>query len=327
MMRTLVLFATCMTTLCLHGSQYYGHQHFPWFYEQLETDIEDLGKASKTITILAQVDYPNLAAEGEKEALEWTRKFLERYPPKVGETDKGARGWALYYLAVKGDGRDIETVSKYAEDALAQLLKMRVAGMNVFDFDCVFHYSIGEPAFLPSVKNMGLQAVYVREILNRYWEEVGMDSSKIPQELLTMVVSFDEDGNPVCNVDLAKYGLSVPVITPKPHKDRFHWWAEREGDSWKKMTVAFPDLAEPVEITPYMNRKAPDWKGLYVHAKKKTVLTSKEETVFPSSPLNGETPTERSGKSPNNKPFLWLFVIVSLAVIGGVAMWRKVKQK
>jgi len=325
MKRTLIVFATCMTTLYLYGlslQSYDGRGGLSGYYQQLEANMENPKEASGIVNLMVQIECCNLAAEGEKDALEWARKYLERYPPA-----KGGGYWVLYYLTTKGDERDIETVSRYSDDAHVQLLKMRVAGMNVFDIDCGSPYHLGYPEFLPSVNNMGPQAVYVREILNRYWEEVGMDSSKIPQELLTMVVSFDKDGNPVCNVDLAKYGLSVPVITPKPDKYRFESRGWTENESWAKMTVTFPDLAEPVEITPYMNRKAPDWKGLYVHAKKKTVLTSKEETVSPSSPLNGETPTERSGKSPNNKTFLWLFVIVSLAVIGGVAMWRKVKQK
>ncbi|MCL1921522.1 MAG: hypothetical protein FWG50_10700 [Kiritimatiellaeota bacterium] len=35
-----------------------------------------------------------------------------------------------------------------------------------------------------------------------------------------MVVWFDEDGNPVCNVDLAKYGLAMPEIDlPQKVKD------------------------------------------------------------------------------------------------------------
>ncbi|MCL1921145.1 MAG: hypothetical protein FWG50_08740, partial [Kiritimatiellaeota bacterium] len=31
-------------------------------------------------------------------------------------------------------------------------------------------------------------------------------------ELLTLVVWFDDGGNPVCNVDLAKYGLTMPDL-------------------------------------------------------------------------------------------------------------------
>jgi hypothetical protein len=38
------------------------------------------------------------------------------------------------------------------------------------------------------------------------------DRTKIPTELLTLVVWFDDGGNPVCNVDLAKYGLTMPEL-------------------------------------------------------------------------------------------------------------------
>ncbi|MCL1922141.1 MAG: hypothetical protein FWG50_13900 [Kiritimatiellaeota bacterium] len=44
--------------------------------------------------------------------------------------------------------------------------------------------------------------------------------SQTPPELLTMVVWFDAGGNPVCNVDLAKYGLAMPEIDlPQKVKD------------------------------------------------------------------------------------------------------------
>ena len=51
---------------------------------------------------------------------------------------------------------------------------------------------------------------------SRITEDVRRYLANLPPELLTMVVSFDGDGNPVCNVDLAEYGLSMPVIEPKP---------------------------------------------------------------------------------------------------------------
>ena len=71
----------------------------------------------------------------------------------------------------------------------------------------------------PSVANTGVPGRYVNEIFQRFWRDFeGKDASQIPVELLTMAVSFDADGNPVCSVDLAKYGLSMPVIEPKPDK-------------------------------------------------------------------------------------------------------------
>jgi len=113
--------------------------------------------------------------------------------------------------------------------------------------------------FTPSVANTGKQAVYAREILQHYWKREGeipdnfrsergefyleranQALSKIPSELLTIVVSFDKDGKPVSNVDLAKYGLSMPVITPKPDEEREHG-----TPLWYNNTVTFPHLNEP----------------------------------------------------------------------------------
>jgi len=338
-MKKLLIMVIGMTTLYLQGS-YFGYGNLPEFYRKLETGMENLREASVSVSIIAQVDCRNLASEGEKESLEWVRKYLERYPPEaveaatrddrtgLGSIESG-RASALEYLAVKGDGRYIGIVSQYASDALASLLKMRVAGINVFDYDAV--PGLGKPKFFPSVMNTGPQAVYVREILYRCWEEAGRDSSKIPQELLTMTVSFGEDNNPICSVDLAKYGLSMPIITPRPHRNRFNYW--NEGTPWDKpakMTVEFPDLTEPVETTPYMDRKSPDWKGLYVHVKKNTPPPNDEQppaNVTTASltdnapPLRdtstAETPYATEQSPPPSRP--WLYVgILALLCAGGV---------
>ena len=88
-----------------------------------------------------------------------------------------------------------------------------------------------------------------------------------------MVVSFDADGIPVCSVDLAKYGLSMPVFTPKLDWGMFTIYRERLYSSEHKpikLSVKFPDLAEAVEITTAMEREAPDWKGLYKNVRKVT---------------------------------------------------------
>ena len=72
-------------------------------------------------------------------------------------------------------------------------------------------WSTNSPPFIPSVANTGPQAAHVHDLLKQALEKYG-SVSNIPPELITMVVSFDEDGNPVCNVDLAKYGLTMPDI-------------------------------------------------------------------------------------------------------------------
>jgi len=65
-------------------------------------------------------------------------------------------------------------------------------------------------------------------------------------ELSTIVVSFDADGNPVCNVDLAKYGLSMPIIVPNPGQ-RF----------WDDYSVVFPHETKDVDMPPPTDTTAP----------------------------------------------------------------------
>ena len=86
-----------------------------------------------------------------------------------------------------------------------------------------------------------------------------------------MAIAFGKDGNPVTATDLSKYGLSMPVIEPNPRREYFTEW-DQNGKFMpsRKFTVTFPDLAEPVTITPYMDRKSTDWKGLYRDIHKKS---------------------------------------------------------
>ena len=117
-----------------------------------------------------------------------------------------------------------------------RILQQRVAGTNIVrgTFDAKLYpyfnqfltgdgysYSTNGLRFIPSVANTGPQAAYVYEAL-----EQAMSLSKSPRhdsvyaiitniapELLTMRVWFDADGNAVCDVDLAKYGISVPGLS------------------------------------------------------------------------------------------------------------------
>jgi len=309
------------------------------FYGRLEAGGGSGEISEYDVGMLAGFDCPNLASEGEKEALEWARRYAERYPPK--ETDfapydpgtptnprgppDGGRRLIFTYLATKGDERDIEVINQLPNTGLGRLLEMRVAGKNVVGDNPSYIQ------FTPSVANTGPQAVYVREILYRYWEMAGRDSSKIPQELLTMVVSFDKDGNPVCSVDLAKYGLSMPVITPKPDKRMFSLTLIEFPWEDPVLTVDFPDLAEPVEITAaYMDRNAPDWKGLYIHVPKKSptpdIAIKARQPVREKTPPPPKQPEEEPQASPKGKPILWLAAF-ALAFVSAVTVWRRIKRE
>ncbi|MCL1921766.1 MAG: hypothetical protein FWG50_11970 [Kiritimatiellaeota bacterium] len=295
-MKTLVICAAINTAAMTFGVQIFiGYdaslREFRRYYKELETDIGDINKATEYVMTFARTDAMNLASEGLKEALEWTRKYVALYPPKETETYDREVEHFLYeelirqqgfdvkrrqifaYLAFKGDARDLEVVKRFDSGTLGALLERRVAGENVFGYDADKLKPLGflglPKTFFPSVANTGPQAVYVREILYRCWEENGRDASKIPQELLTMVVSFDAEGVPVCSVDLAKHGLSMPVIEPKPNWNMFSVYKEvLRYEAPPKITVKFSDLAEAAEVRLDMKREAPDWKGLYKDMKK-----------------------------------------------------------
>ena len=99
-MRTLALLsATCMTALCLHGISYVGYGSFSKYYKRLETGLENFQEASESVRTFAQVDAFNLASAGEREALEWTRKYLELYPPEAVEA------------AIRDDNTGLRTLS------------------------------------------------------------------------------------------------------------------------------------------------------------------------------------------------------------------------
>jgi len=220
---------------------------FPVYYQILEEKFDDPNYVTQIMRIFLWADGRNIASYGQQEALDWARKLMRDKKPGQG-FEKGA---AVDYLLVKGDERDIDLMSNRM---WRERLAMRVAGTNLINFwQKPWSTGVNWEGCLPSVTNTGPQGVYVQEILRKVWENLEIeiergtedwdpparfrDSSKIPDELLTMVVWFDKDGNPVCNVDLAKYGLTMPVIEPKPTgSDSMYYWDKR--------TVTFPPPSE-----------------------------------------------------------------------------------
>ena len=181
--------------------------------------------------------------QGNPKALDWARSVL-----REKEKDKEyyyAKQSADWYLRLKGDARDLNLVLPYGRG----MLEKRVQGINLVNHITppVDPSTLGWYSFCPSVTNTGPQGVYVEAILRHYWERLdekakstihpenleavkGManphsQTGKLmpecvelvfPPQLLRIVVSFDMDGNPVSSVDLMKYGLFMPVITPQP---------------------------------------------------------------------------------------------------------------
>jgi len=199
---------------------------YPVYYKILEENSDDPKYVRWMMMKFYDTDGSNLASYGRQEALDWARWVLREN--KVGFD----RVTAIKYLIQKGDERDIELIPSNLPSK-RKPLEMRVAGTNVINF---FQHpasnSVDWDGCLPSVTNTGPQALYVQAILRQVWNNLEIetdewepsrrfrDASKIPSELLTMVVWFDEDGNPVCNVDLSKYGLTMPEIDlPQNVKD------------------------------------------------------------------------------------------------------------
>jgi len=211
------------------------------YCELLAENMGNLAFVNHIIPEFLDGDGFNVASAGNAEALGLTRKVLEAYGGNLS-----FREWeACRYLALKGDESDLEIINKSVHKYYANTLSRRIAGTNlVCHFVSAAREMIPEDEFsvVPSVANTGPQGAYVEAILRQCWDGLEVkyhpgsrrfrfkDSLKIPTELLTMVVWFDEDGNPACNVDLGKYGLSMP--TPDmlaqskmpPPANRFWWY-------------------------------------------------------------------------------------------------------
>ena len=211
----------------------------PILCEILSENMDNSFLVSQVMYRFLVIDGKNMASHGDKKVLRLAREIaLQDTPP--AET--------FQYLALKGDGSDLAALAKRSNftskgiQGATDVLRVRASGTNI----------VGSPNgsnsiyldFIPSVANTGPQGVYAYHIIWKAYEMAGKDLTKIPEELLTMVVSFDADGNPVCNVDLAKHGLSMPVITPKPNpNDYYDVWSSHE--QWKDRThnVIFPHEA------------------------------------------------------------------------------------
>ena len=202
---------------------------FPVYYKMLEENFDDPKYVNWIMMRFLEADGYNWASNDKQEALDWARKVLR------SENERFDKINVTTYLTWKGDERDLDLI---VVPECRNLLATRVAGTNIIDYiplpgsKVLFEY--GKPQeyiCLPSVTNIGPQALYVAEILHQCWEKLEVetrvikgyshpisfkDTLKIPPELLTMVVWFDAGGNPVCNVDLAKYGQAMPEIDLPP---------------------------------------------------------------------------------------------------------------
>ena len=286
-----------------------GYEAFPTLCDMLSENMDDQRYRDIITEHFLWVDGYNYASYGDRRALELTRKALR----------KGASHWAFRYLMFKGNVDDV---------GLAQYVQMDAMTSNTLDRA---HFPLrsaveylqerrtesffGTSGFLPSVTNTGPQAMYALAILRRAATQSEADGgwrSDIPEELQTMVVTFDANGNPVCNVDLAKYGLSMPVITPKPDpNDPVGWnpWLCDELQLEIERSIVFPHDALNVE---FPSTNAMEATGLPTGAPPSDVQEAPDET--PSS--------EQHEEPPRSKNSLWLLVTVLAVLVVGGGTWK-----
>ncbi|OQC29708.1 MAG: hypothetical protein BWX70_01524 [Verrucomicrobia bacterium ADurb.Bin070] len=206
-----------------------GYQDFRAFKRFLEdADFPPYNNWSYQVLIsyVSKIDGVNMCSTGHADMMRLTREFLA---VKSENPDWQSAAYCLLYLSQKGNSDDLALLEKYAQlpskldyakqSALEshRVLQARVAGSNLLSFLQTRYYcwSTNEPPFLPSVANTGPQAAYVYDLLKQALAKYG-DATNIPSELVTMAVSFDADGTPVCSVDPAKYGLVMPDFPLPP---------------------------------------------------------------------------------------------------------------
>jgi len=252
------------------------------------------------------IDGYNLASSGDPRALELTREILR---------NGVAPYMAFRYLSLKGDEKDIELFENAHEfphghhdysaaDALWLLRERQTENV----FWCGLY---------PSVANTGPQAVYLIEILKKISmkkEYLSYDESEALTmfwELAAMMeVSFDEDGTPVSNVDLAKYGVSMPVITPKPHPSIPY---SSQAFEHPQYTVIFPHEIENAQFTTITE----------------TIIDKSQPTNAPSTDAldTSRDISSEQRETPVKKSKIYWIGILVLAIMGGIVVGKITRRE
>lgn len=194
-----------------------------------------------------RLDGRDVLEEGCPELLEATRKTFSVLLKRDNCFELPPAHYGFVYLAQKGDSRDLPILERFLDMPEARtnqnigvylvgmpfrILQTRVAGTNIVTglfskqlypafFPGQYSYSTNDLRFIPSVANTGPQAAYVykafRRAIFREPRTANEDfynnmAAYIPPEMLTMRVWFDKDGKALTDVDLSKYGVSVPGL-------------------------------------------------------------------------------------------------------------------
>lgn len=206
-----------------------------------------------------RLDGWDMQTVGDRAMLSVTHKILSTLLEQNKQYETGGTLDGFIYLAQKGDATALPLMEKYLANPITRtseylmtsgigmpyrILQARVAGTNIvcgmFASNLYPYtannlgpaYTTNRMRFIPSVRNTGPQAMYVYKAFgkvimkNENYMDGFPDSifSNIPPEMLTMRVWFDKEGKAVTDVDLSKYGVSVPGLAfatnapPNVHK-------------------------------------------------------------------------------------------------------------
>ena len=293
------------------------YEDFPHLIKELSENMDNPDKADYCANIIwhqfMEIDACNYASPGHPEVLKLIREALKKNL-KVFMIP------AFEYLAWKGDESDIALLEKaqelwggydiYISSSLAVLSHLRRRQTENF-------YAGGEDGrTFVSFANTGPQAVYFWEILKKMLEVSGSGlywGGDLGDPIKTMVVSFDEDDNPVCNVDLAKLGISMPVITPKPHPGiPYYQWNEEHPE----YTVVFPHETTNAPSTD-ATLNSPPAEG----CPKGGVVPDDEATQPPD-----ETTQDATQKQPIPRLYIGISALLCLCVIAYL-VWKTNQKK
>ena len=229
-----------------------GREAYPMLARFLTTnDCSSLGNElcdELVFLWLIRRDGWNMLAESDPKMLAATRSVMVKILKKDNIYETMAIRNALIYLCQKGTAHEVPIMERYLLRPDVQtneylrtsvvgmphrILQARVAGTNIVNgmFDSKLYpyplnglgdaYTTNDIRFIPSVANTGPQATYVYQAFVRaIFKESRVDNedfynsmfNHIPPEMLTMQVWFDKEGNAVTDVDLSKYGVSVPGL-------------------------------------------------------------------------------------------------------------------
>lgn len=195
-----------------------------------------------------RLDGWDIFTTGDADMLGMVRKTLNNILEHDAILETSASAFGLVYLAQKGDASDLPLMYRYMADPSVRsneytrtvsvgmplrILQTRVTGTNIVSgvFDAKLYpsffsgngytYTTNSLSFLPSVANTGPQATYVYQVFVRaiFKESRPVNEdflnhlvNYVPPEMLTMRVWFDKEGKAVTDVDISKYGVTVPGL-------------------------------------------------------------------------------------------------------------------